>query len=283
MSYIDPKKLAEQDFTDEIEKRDNSAVVIIAGVEGTGKTHFALTAPKPLHYMATDFGDQGVIQKFKGQQIVRVKNGEGKPKSYKLDIPHHLRPYAEKEEKDSARQVREGLLAKHVHETFYKPFFDDFKKGLDLGVRTTVWDNALDVWEYTRLSVYGRGATNRSDLQAEANNKFREMVRMANVAHSNLILINHLKPKWDSYYDSNGAMKWRMTSDWEMQGFDKAPFLVTCNLWTKFTPKVGESEPTFEVIVKKCRDHQEQTGSVYPLLPFPELMSILIPEVESWE
>jgi hypothetical protein len=284
MSYIDPKKLAEAGFTDVVEPRTNSAVIILAGLEGSGKTTWALTAPKPLFYMATDFGEQGIIQRAKGQ-IVRLADKDGKPKSYKLNIPHEYRAFVEKDETSAQRQKREGMLANFVHKDFYVPFYEDFKRGLDFGVKSVVWDNALDVWEYTRLSVYGRDASNRSDLQAEANNKFREMVRLANLYNVNLVLINHLKLRWEMYYDGQGQPKWRPSTEYEMQGFDKAPFLVTANLWTKFTPKdprVEGSDPQFEVIVKKCRDHQEHVGSVYPLFPFEELMSILIPEVETW-
>lgn len=284
MAFIDAGKLAEAGFTDEIEPRSNSAVVILAGLEGTGKTSWSLTAPKPLLYMGTDFGEQGIIQRATGQ-IIRLKDKDGMPKNYKLNIPHEYRAFVDRDETDAQRRKREGALANFVHNDFYVPFYNDFKRGIDLGVKTVVWDNALDVWEYTRLSVYGRDATNRSDLQAEANNKYREMVRLANLSNVNLIMINHLKVRWETYVTENGP-KWKpVPGEYEMQGFDKAPFLVTCNLWTKFTPKnlmVEGSEPQFEVVVKKCRDHMEHVGSVYPLMPFEELMALLIPEVEEW-
>ena len=284
MAHIDTSKLLAAGFTDEVAPRDASAVVQISGLEGTGKTHWALTAPKPLFYQGTDFGVKGVIQKAQGQ-IIRPRDAEGNPKEYKLDIPHEYRAFVEKKETVDERQTREGLLANYVHEHFYKPFYGDFAKAIKAGVKSVVWDTALEVWENTRLSVYGRNATNRDDLKAEANAKFREMVRLASLNGVNLIMINHLKPKWESYFGADGSVKWRVTSDYEMQGFDKAPFLVDVSLWTRMTPAPPGAEdrlPNFEVVVKKCRDNVEAVGSVLPAMPFEELMGVLIPSVEAW-
>lgn len=273
MAYLDAKALEKAGFTDSIKPRTNSLVCTISGMEGTGKTHWSLTAPKPLLYMGTDFGDDGVIQKAQGQ-IIRPKTGD-----YKLEIPHEFRAFVDKTESDAERRKREGRLANFVHDEFYVPFFRDYKAGIDAGVRSVVWDTALEVWEMVRLSVYGREATNRSDLQAEANSKFKEMVRLANVANINLIMVNRLKNKWDSYYDASGNIKWRKNeNDFEMAGFDKAPDLVAINLWTKFTPP-----DQFELTIKKCRDHAEWVGQTLPAMPFSELMGMLIPEVSNWE
>lgn len=272
MAYLDKTALEAAGFTSEIGPRKAQATVIIAGMEGTGKTHWALTAPKPLLYQSTDFGEQGVIQKAEGE-IWRRKNGD-----YKLEIPTEYRAFIDREEKTDARRVREGKLANFVHDNFYLPFLNDLKKAVESGVRSIVWDNALDIWEWVRLSVYGRAATNRSDLQAEANSKYIELVRYCNVHDVNLIMINHLKYAWESYYDQNETLKWRKTNNFEMSGFDKAPFLVTLNLWTRFTPP-----SLFEVEVKKCRDDPTQVGQVLPALPFPELMALLNIGVENWE
>ena len=273
MAYLKTEEMEKAGFTSTIAPRKAQATVIIAGTEGTGKTHWALTAPKPLFYMSTDFGDAGVIQKATGEIWVR-KEGD-----YKLEIPTEYRAFIAEDEKPDARRKREGALANFVHENFYLPFFEDLKKAVSAGVRSVVWDNALDVWEFVRLSVYGRIATNRSDLQREANSKYVELVRYCNIHDVNLIMINHLKNTWVSYTDErSGDIKWRKTNDMELQGFDKAPFLVTCNLWTEFEPPEN-----FQIVVKKCRDRPEYVGQKFPAMPFPELMSILIPDVETWE
>jgi len=273
VAYIDKTAMEAAGFTSEVGPRKAQATVIIAGMEGTGKTHWALTAPKPLLYMSTDFGDEGVIQKAEGV-IYRRKEGD-----YKLEIPTEYRAFIEQDEKPEQRRKREGELSNYVHKEFYLPFFNDLKQAVAAGVRTVVWDNALDVWEYVRLSVYGRNASNRSDLQREANDKYKEMIRHCNVHDVNLIMINHLKHAWVSYDDPrSGETKWRQTKDFEMQGFDKAPFLVSLNMWTHFTPP-----NTFQVEIRKCRDKHEMVGQFLPAMPWNELMAMLIPGVESWE
>lgn len=278
MAYIDKAALDAAGFTDVINPRRNSVVATIAGLEGTGKTTWALTAPKPLLYQSTDFGDDGIIQKAEGQ-ILRPSRGD-----YKLKIPFEYRAFVDRKETDTDRRTREGRLANYVHEKFYVPFYEDYIKALEAGVRSVVWDSASEVWEFVRLSVFGRAATNRSDLNAEANTKFRELVRMSNLHNVNLIMINHLKKRWESYSDQMGNIKWRPTADWEMEGFDKAPRLVAVNLWTVFeegNPMTGDG-PVFSLKIKKNRDHPEFVGQTLPALPFEEMMSLLIPEVEAW-
>ena len=285
MAFIDAAVLAAAGFTDEIAPRNASVVVSVAGVEGTGKTSWSLTAPKPLLYQGTDFGTDGVIQRFASAgQIIRPRGPDGKPREYRVNIPHEYRAFVDRAETDKERQVREGKLAEFVHTHFYQPFYDDYKKGIEAGVRTAVWDTALEVWEYIRLSVYGRAATNRDDLKTEANAKMKELIRLANLHNVNLIMVNRLKPKWEMYYVGD-TPKWRQTTEQEMQGYDKAPELVAINLWTKMTPApVGTEDrtPTFEFVIKKCRDNVEFVGSTLPALPFEELMAMLIPGVEKW-
>ena len=276
---LDKEALSKAGFTDVIEPRQGSAVIALAGIEGTGKTTWALTGPKPLLYQGTDFGTDGIIQKADGQ-IIRPKGGD-----YKIEIPFEYRAFVDRKETDKERQVREGRLANFVHEKFYVPFYEDFIKGLDAGVRTVVWDSASEIWEFIRLSVFGRTGTNRPDLNAEANAKFRELVRMANVRNVNLIMINHLKKRFDSYFDASGNVKWRPTNEWTMEGNDKCPRLVAMNLWTEFTPgdALTGTDPVFNLKVKKNRDHAEYVGQTLPALPFIELMGLLVPEVDEWE
>jgi len=272
VAYLSKEALEKAGFTDDIQPRRNSAVISLAGMPGTGKTTWSFTAPKPIFYQATDFGDDGVIQLVDGQ-VIRPATGD-----YKLEIPREYRAFADRKESDADRKAREGLLANFVHESFYVPFRKDYSKAIEAGVRTVVWDTALEIWEFVRLSVYGREATNRSDLQAEANSKFKEMIRLANLHNVNLIMINRLKNKWESYYDSNGNVKWRKNeNEFEMQGYDKAPELVAMSLWTGFTPP-----DSFTLEVKKCRGHAEWVGQTLPSAPFEELMAMLVPEVDSW-
>jgi hypothetical protein len=284
MSYIDKSKLAELGFSDEIGDREPYAVINGAGLEGTGKTRFGFSMPGPILYQQTDQGEQGVIQQaralYPDKQIIRPRGGNG----YSLDIPTELFDFMDVEDEDKKkadadkdRRIREKKLAKFVHENFYVPFLNDFKAGLAAGVRSVVWDTALDVWDYTRLSVYGRHASNSEHLQREANAKYREMVRLANVHKVNLFMINHLKNAWDTY-QSDGKTKWRMIkNEYEMQGFDKCPFLVTVNIWFSFSPEDG-----FKFQIKKMRDDHSWVGQELDACTFPELMNMLVPEVEDW-
>ncbi len=278
MAHIDPSVLEAAGFTDDIQERQTSVVMNLAGPAGSGKTTWGLTAPKPLLYQATDFGDDGVIQAAPKGQIIRPNSAD-----YKLIIPHEFRAFVDKTETDQQRKQREGRLANYVHDKFYMPFRKDFEAGIKAGVKSVVWDTHLEIWEFIRLSVYGREATNRSDLQAEANAKMKEMIRLATANNVNLILINRLKNKWESYYDQSGNVKWRKNeNEWEMQGYDKTPELVAVSLWTHFDPE-NKALP-FKLTVRKNRTPGGAAfvGQTYPSMPFVDMMGVLIPGVD-WE
>ncbi len=108
------------------------------------------------------------------------------------------------------------------------------------------------------------------------------MRRLTNIHNVNLIMINRLKNKWESYYDASGNVKWRKNeNEFEVQGFDKSPELVNVSLWTTFDPE--DKKHPFKLTIKKNRDHAEWVGKTLPSMPFKEMMGMLIPEVESWD
>jgi hypothetical protein len=300
MAFLDPKKLAAAGFTDIIEDRRACGVFSVTGFDKAGKTHFCFTAPGPIGYQACDFGDEGVIQKFRDKQVIRPSDPKtGKPREYHMEVPDALDKPTEKEqnakgaEKASLRRTREAALADYVEDNFVKPWREDYRKLLDLGVRTVIWDTATEAWKWVRISVYGRGATNRSDLQTIANAKWREMVRAANLRNVNLFLIQQLKQKFVAYEES-GETKWKPspTGEVEADGNEKNPFLVTAGFITRYYPpafrqytREREKEGYFEIEVVTSRDEPSQRGERYQNVSFPEIMAFVMPDVpmESWE
>jgi hypothetical protein len=293
MAFLDPKKLAAAGFTDLIEDRPACGTFSVTGFDKSGKNHFCFTGPAPIGYQGCDFGVDGVIQKFRDKQIIRPRDPKtGKPRDYKIEIPSELAKPQGKED-GKKRIARENELAEYAEEHFVKPWREDYAKLLDLGVRTVIWDTATEAWEWVRISVYGRGATNRSDLQALANAKWREMVRAANLRGVNLFLIQQLKTKWVSY-EEGGETKWKPspTGEAEAQGNEKNPFLVTAGFVTRYYPpafhqytREREKEGYFEIEVVTSRDEPSQRGERYQNVSFPEIMAFVMPDVpmESWE
>jgi hypothetical protein len=279
LAVISAEALAKLGFSDQIEARPAYDAFIIAGIEGSGKTDWALTAPKPLFLMSSDFGDKGVIQKHVGDNP-RGYPGQIVKKDYKLKIPTNLydKPVGGKEDA-SSRQARESELAKWIQANFIEPFSADYRKALDAGFKTIVWDNAVDIWEYVRLSVFGRAVTNRQDLQTEANTKFRELVRESQVKGANLIMINHLKSEWADVEDGRGGTKPKKLDTFYMQGNDKQPYMVAVVLWTQFVPP-----DTWRMTVKKCRDNPAMTGITLDNMNFADTVALLMPDVpaEDW-
>jgi hypothetical protein len=266
---IDLTKLHAAGFTAEIKPRRAAVVLSVEGLDKSGKTHFAFTAPGPICYISTDWGDEGVIQKFPNKQIIRPIAGD-----LKLDIPAAL--------DRSDPTVIQPCFKKAVDR-----FVTEYRKAIELGVRTIILDKGSELWEWIRLAHYGRQSTNRNDYITTANAFYRDLVREANLAGINLIIINEVKALWESY-NEDGKVKFRKTDKFESSGNEKDPQLVTARLRMTFIePQMnlkGEivQPGRFETQVRRCRDNFGAVGMTLTNADFEMAMAVCVPEVEAW-
>jgi hypothetical protein len=266
---IDLTKLHAAGFTAEIKPRRAAVVLSVEGLDKSGKTHFAFTAPGPICYISTDWGDEGVIQKFPNKQIIRPIAGD-----LKLDIPAAL--------DRSDPTVIQPCFKKAVDR-----FVTEYRKAIELGVRTIILDKGSELWEWIRLAHYGRQSTNRNDYITTANAFYRDLVREANLAGINLIIINEVKALWESY-NEDGKVKFRKTDKFESSGNEKDPQLVIARLRMTFVePQMnlkGEivQPGRFETQVRRCRDNFSAVGMTLTNADFALAMSVCVPEVEAW-
>lgn len=276
--YLDPAALKKAGFTDTIEDRPPNGIFTVSGFDATGKTFLACQAPGPIGYQGCDMGANRVLPKFRGKkQIIRPAGGD-----YMIEVPESLQPpkQAGISESADARRKREHLLADYVEDNIVAKWKADFVKLMDLGVRTVVWDTATELWAWVRTTVYGRGASDRSDLQTQANAKWRELVRLAGIRGVNLIMIQQLKPEFESFLDPKGETKWRKTGRFEVQGNDKNPFLVHSSFQMSYRPGNAEdSQGHFYATIMKGGDDPQSLGMVVTDPTWATLMSIVMPNV----
>lgn len=272
---IDLVKLQQAGFTAEIKPRRAAVVFSVEGLDKSGKTHFGFTAPGPVFYQSTDFGDEGVIQKHGGNGKVILRPTAG---DYKLDIPTIL------DRSDPA--AMQPFYAAAVNR-----FVADYRKAIELGVRSIVWDKGSEFWEWVRLMHYGgRQSAGESNYQltARANGYYRDLLREANVAGINLIVLNELKPVFDSYRE-DGKLKHFRTDKLESGGNDKDPQLATARLRALFCPPeysaAGEQTTPghFRIEIRSCRDNPQVVGMVVTNPDFAMVAAWAVPDVESWE
>jgi len=115
-------------FQDTLPKAPERALIKIAGMDKSGKTHLALTGPEPIIFFSIDKGTEGVVEQFQqaGKQIlvyeIRYPQGETK--------------------------------------AVYEPIWNAFRERLDLallvGEGTIIFDTFNEIYELKRHAKWGK-------------------------------------------------------------------------------------------------------------------------------
>ncbi len=217
-------------------------IMALNGLEKTGKTHFALTAPAPITYLSLDFGTDGVIQPFAAKKLIRIKE-------YKI-------PKARKSvEREEARKQAEEV---------WDEFKDDYQFALD-NSRTVVVDTETEVYELIRLARFGKLEQVKPMHYGPLFRELKEVViKAAYECTANVILLQRLKKE---YKDD----KW--TGQYETSGYSGIPYDVQINCRT-FIDKEGQ----FALYIDNCRQNASLRGQTIldPMIEFKFIASMVL-------
>lgn len=286
---LNPREFSDTSLSFEVRERKPRVICAVDGREKSGKTHLCLDAPDPVALLSFDFGDEDVVQKFqdKGRQVVVA--------DLKWEVPKEFRGGM-----GTITDAAKGdALSKWICDKVWGPFLYTVNKIIASGqFRTVVVDKATEAWQVCRLGVYGRLASNRQDLQTEANARWREFVRLfaASELPINLMLIHDQREEWVSKKveekgGDGSTEKWFKSGAWVRDGNDKVPFLIQVGLETRFIPPVKHPtrqaivhEHKFEAEVKINRGHPEVVGTVFDNAEWLDVMTTCRPEIplEDW-
>lgn len=191
---VDKRKLSNTNFKAAKDEVRNRLIICVQGLEKTGKSHWALTAPDPIAYMSLDIGTEGVVNKF--------LNGTHAEKEI------YLSTYRYFVKRNSKGEVDTNSTANHAEREWGK-FVTDFETALNMGVRTLIVDTASEMWDLLRLSSFGKLDQVPSFMYGPVNGTFRELVRKAYDQDTNLILIHKYKKQykgseWSGKYERAG-------------------------------------------------------------------------------
>jgi len=210
-------------------------IVAVDGMEKSGKTNFALTAPGEIAYQSLDIGTEGVIDKFQTQKTI------------------HLAQYRCLTEKGDTPEI---TMKKAL--PIWETFLDDFRKvtipRMKTGqVRTTVWDTGSEIWELQRLARLGKLTQVLPHHYTALNVEYQNLLKEVYLdTPGNLIILHRLKAEWKN--DATG--KGTKTGLYERKGFAETGFAVQVNAATWRDPKTG----TFHLTVKDCRQNEKLMG-----------------------
>lgn len=162
-------------------------IASVEGKQGSGKTHFALTAPDPIAFINLDRGDEGVIEKFGDKKISTA----------------YIRPVGTEE---GAKQQMK----------IFSEAYDYSVLSEESEFRTVIVDTNSVLWELLRMSLFG-------SLKAMPTNYMEPNLKMANIARKaaesdkHVIFLHRLKEEWGA----KGP-----TGNFVFSGHKEMPYLV---------------------------------------------------------
>ncbi len=219
----------------------------VSGMDKSGKTHYAISAPDPILYLSIDAGTEGVVQKAEENgKIIRVAE--------------YRRPaLPPSKNTDQIKALFQPVIA---------TIEADFRRALTLPRGTVVVDTETELWEMAQLAYHGKVASVPPLQRSVSNGWWIELVRAAQDSNVNLVLLRQQKDEWENYTE-NGENKSRTTGRKVAIGNEKTQFLVQARLEARRIPG-GPGKPPFippypqrfELEFKAVRHNSDLNGTV---------------------
>ncbi len=222
--------------------------VSISGEPKAGKTHLALTFPKPLVIVSLDLGAKMLINKppFEGQEITLRE----------MPLPLF----------DSLDATGLGFSK------FWQEVKNQIYADLDsCKFATVVIDTATALWEVIRYGYNEEegktiGASSKARNYGEPNARMYGVYTRAQLAGVNLVLIQYTKDKWEN--DANTGRR-------VMDGWNRTEGIVDINLLNRkeLNPKGKGSQ--FKTTIKDNRYDHTTEGTELTMTDYDELITVL--------
>ncbi len=175
------------------ERAKRRLVMSIKGMDKSGKTTLALTAPGPYGLLDLDTGLEGVLEKFVDKREI---------------YPVHYH-------KVTGQTDATSLLDKMKRD--FTAFVSEPK------IRSIIVDTGTEMWEVARLARLGKLTQVMPHHYTVVNDEMRKMLRAVYETDKNLILIH----KMTEEYVNN-----QPTGKYKFAGFKEIPYFVQMNVWT---------------------------------------------------
>lgn len=216
-------------FTKAAQPVKKRIIMAIDGLEKSGKSHFALSAPEPIGVINFDIGLDGVVQKWQDDKDIWVQDVRFVVEDFRAMKP-------EDAAKEADRMLRSVTKA-------YKDILGE--------ARTIVVDNATELWELVRLSHFGKLEQVKPHHYVHPNNEYREFIRVAyDQSRTNLILLHKMS---DEYVND------KTTGNKKRKGFSDTGYLVQVNALC-YREILQPVPDCFHMTITDCRQNAELSG-----------------------
>jgi AAA domain-containing protein len=238
----------------------HSLIVDIYGPPGSGKSHFALTAPGPV--VVALFGAknelEGVAEKFTEKQVLVGRYVDASEQTFggKSDNTEHFG----KQNKQMEKDVMTALKA---------------------GARTAVIDKQTDWWEAIRFEYFGMAATTSDFHRSKANSEWSRQIRQIVELGKNLILISEEQDEWgpsSEIDEKTGKPKRQPTGRKIRKGNERTGYLVDVTL------RAFRQKDKFYTEIVQAKKNPLLDGTVHEGLDFSTLAMMVKPTIpaEVW-
>jgi hypothetical protein len=236
-------------------------VVSSDGGPDSGKTHFMLTAPRPLFILNVDYGLEGVMDSSRFN-LDRVEVAD-----YRLDKAMLTSKMAQA----AMARVAQQFVAD------YRSLLATHKQRITIGL-----DTATEFWEIFRLADLGKLEQVPPMRYTRVNRLFKDLINEVYRTPHNLVLLHHTKDKYESRLTDEGKeVSVRVPGEIERMGFKGVEAAMQVVLAATRIKKPGKS-PKYGFEVAKCRQRPAVEGERFEgqFATFASLATSVYPDTD---
>lgn len=238
-STVTHKSLEALGFQQAENTEHDRLILVLGGLEGKGKTHFALGSEDPLALINFDIGQEGVIDKFLAKNKVIYHRQFHKPVKFT----------------DSGAVKEDGAQAEWLalNGAWYKLLrIPDLK--------TIVVDTETEMWELIRLARFGKLESVQPWNYPPVNREYGSMLKAAYDSNKSLILLQKMRKEYKND-------KW--TGAFERAGFGDTRYVgqVVAHMHRYSEEEVLDDDPnadpvldSYAIRIDKCRQNPALEG-----------------------
>jgi hypothetical protein len=247
-------------------------MINITGQQGSGKNHFAFTAPDPILVQSLDLGSDSMVEKFaeRGKEIWLKEYDPPRIEETTM----HYKDVSEKEIEEVVEECAD-CVSDWKSDCFKLMDQDD-------PPRTLVWDTASDFYRFLRFARTTRIEKAPPLWYTKLKMEYNALIaRVKRCENMNFITLHRMKDKWVN--DKNTGKK----------EFDGQKDIILYHTQVDITARIvkgdgGDAE--FMYYFNKCRPNVDLNQTLQPAMCFAELVEYLFPDadldewgVEVWE
>lgn len=258
-------------------------ILVVEGLEGSGKSWLAMSGPSRHAYFSLNIGADRVIDEWRERgKVIGLKG-------YEYDEPKFI--------VDKGKEYWEKLGEK-VQKAIYDPFLKDWQATYaNDDVRMMTQDRCDEFWELAQRANFGKLSQNSQMAYGPVTDEFINPIKAAKLAGKLVVLIHDIKTEYDKVIDDKGIERSKASNRLKRAGCRHIGPVADAIIRLHYVPaekkveRVGgkaetvEYDARFDIQVVLNKHDMSLNGQRFEMMELPSLMAMLKPKVsaEVWE